>query len=308
MCSAILKHPDCKNELLGFEREPFLSVDRTTVVYVDTERNLKDQYPAALQSIQVKAGYDIATEPDNFKYISLLPITREDRFAALKEYVDHLRISSNSHLFIVLDVCTDCIGDFNNSDKSMALIDLMNIAVNESNVTFLCLIHENPKTDKARGHLGTEIMNKASTVIQVSYEKEGDDKNRNLICVKYLKCRNTQKHTPFYSKYSQEKHGLILATNLEVSDAINSRKQKATIEDVAGQITEYLSNGIEVKKNDLYKKLMLYFGASERTIDERVKELLEIGHKFTDNDGSKCILKKGKIGKEACFLLEKVLL
>ena len=34
------------------------------------------------------------------------------------------------------------------------------------------LVKANPKSEKARGHFGTELMNKASTVIQVSYEKD----------------------------------------------------------------------------------------------------------------------------------------
>ena len=58
---------------------------------------------------------------------------------------------------MVVDVTTDCIRDFNRSDDSLELIDLMNEAINTYDVTFLYLIHENPGASKARGHLGTEL-------------------------------------------------------------------------------------------------------------------------------------------------------
>jgi hypothetical protein len=200
ICSAFLKLHSCNNELLGFKRSNF---DTThTVVYVDTERNLSEQLPYALQSIQIKAGYNKADHPSNFEYISLLQISRKERFAALDEYLNHIKKSTSNPLFIVLDVSTDCIEDFNKTDKSMELIDLMNMAINEHNVIFLCLIHENPKSDKARGHFGTELMNKASTVMQVGFEKDASQNDTEIIRVKYLKCRSTARHTPFYIKYS----------------------------------------------------------------------------------------------------------
>ena len=180
-----------------------------TAVYVDTERNLTEQLPYALQSIQIKAGYNKAENPKNFEYISLLQINRKERFAALTEYLNYIRQSTSNPLFIVLDVSTDCIEDFNKVDKSMELIDLMNMAINEHNVIFLCLIHENPNSVKGRGHFGTELMNKASTVMQVGFEKDGSQNDTDIIRVKYLKCRSTARHTPFYIKYSSEAKGLI---------------------------------------------------------------------------------------------------
>ena len=109
LCAAFLKLHNCNNELLGFKR---LNFDTThTVVYVDTERNLSEQLPYALQSIQIKAGYDKADHPNNFEYISLLQINRKERFTTLNEYLNHIKKSTNNPLFIVLDVSTDCIED-----------------------------------------------------------------------------------------------------------------------------------------------------------------------------------------------------
>ena len=215
ICAAFLKRHDCNNELLGFKRNNFDA--NYTVIHVDTERNLTEQLPFALQSIQIKAGYIKTDHPANFAYISLLEIPRKERFSALDEYLNYIKSITNNPLFIVLDVSTDCIEDFNKTDKSMELIDLMNKAINEHNLIFLCLIHENPKSDKARGHFGTELMNKASTVMQVGFEKDSNQNDTDIIRVKYLKCRSTAKNTPFYIKYSPEEKGLVLADANEIA-------------------------------------------------------------------------------------------
>lgn len=289
-CSALIKLVNCNNELLGYKRTNFDAI--ITAVYVDTERNLSDQLPYALQSIQLKAGYNKAAHPNNFEYISLLQISRKERFHVLNEYLNHIRKSTNNSLFIVLDVSTDCIEDFNRTDKSMELIDLMNMAINEHNVTFLCLIHENPKSDKARGHFGTELMNKASTVMQVGFEKDASQNDTDIIRVKYLKCRSTAKFTPFHIKYCNDEKGLILADPNEVKGVINNRKQKAYIEDIIEMIEVYLGDGTTLSRAELSGKLKKDFGAQQRTIDERIKEIINSKHIIINSDGQGCNLKK----------------
>lgn len=290
ICSAFLKLHNCNNQLLGFKRTNF---DAThTVVYVDTERNQSEQLPYALQSIQLKAGYDKAAHPHNFKYVSLLQISRKDRFSTLNEYLNHLRKSTNSPLFIVLDVSTDCIEDFNRTDKSMELIDLMNVAINEHNVIFLCLIHENPKSDKARGHFGTELMNKASTAMQVGFEKDAGQNDTDIIRVKYMKCRSTAKYTPFHIKYCNEEKGLILADQKEVAGVMNGRKQKAIVEDMIDMIEVYLGDGTTLTRTELIDKLKKDFGAQQRTIEQRLKEITDSEIEIYNEQGQSCKLKK----------------
>jgi len=302
ICSALLKRNDCTNELLGFIRATIET--NYTGVYVDTERNLTEQFPYALQSIQIKAGYNKAENPKNFEYISLLQINRKERFAALTEYLNYIRQSTSNPLFIVLDVSTDCIEDFNKVDKSMELIDLMNMAINEHNVIFLCLIHENPNSVKGRGHFGTELMNKASTVMQVGFEKDGSQNDTDIIRVKYLKCRSTARHTPFYIKYSSEAKGLILADASEISGMINNRKHKASNEDIIEFIEMYLGDGTKLTRVDLLDKLCKDFKASQRTIESRIAEIINTDVEIFNNNGNPCRLTKEIEGKVIYYSLK----
>ncbi|MBK8366271.1 MAG: hypothetical protein IPL10_02350 [Bacteroidetes bacterium] len=300
-CAAMLKLHSCSNELLGFKRDNFDASN--TVVYVDTERNLTEQFPYALQSIQTKAGYHKSEHPHNFKYISLLEIPRKDRFSVLDEYLNLLKRETKNPLFIVLDVSTDCISDFNKIDASMELIDLMNVAINQHDVVFLCLIHENPKSEKARGHFGTELMNKSSTVIQVSYEKDSNNNDTDLIKVRYLKCRSTARHKPFYAKYSEEQRGLVLANPDEIQSVMNVRKQKADVGLVIEYLEMYLGDGTTMTRRELMDKLIVELGASEKTIEDRLKEIHQGKMKLQDENGKTCYLEKDKTTRELKYLL-----
>lgn len=290
ICAAFLKKHESSNDLLGFKRSGTNS--QNTIVYVDTERNLFEQLPYALQSIQLNAGYGKADNPENFEYISLLEIDRNKRFCVLEEYLEFLKQNTKNPLFIVLDISTDCIEDFNRIDKSMELIDLMNKAINTHNVMFLCLIHENPKSDKARGHFGTELMNKASTVIQVSFEKDASQNDTDIIRVKYLKCRSTAKHQPFYIQYCDVAKGLILSDTSDVNGIVNNRKHKATVTDLLGIIQKYLGDGSELKRTDLIGMLCKDSQAKERTIEDRLKEIFTTNIKIPNENGQVCKLHK----------------
>jgi hypothetical protein len=301
ICSAFLTKSNVPKSLLGFSRMD--NGQEHTVVYVDTERNLDEQFPFALQSIQLKAGYDRADHPDSFRYISLLQVSRKERFTVLNEYLNYVRKSTPKPLFIVLDVSTDCIEDFNKTDKSMELIDLMNMAINEHNVIFLCLIHENPKSDKARGHFGTELMNKASTVMQVGFEKDSKNNDTDIIRVKYLKCRSTARHTPFHIKYCPDAKGLILADANEVSGVINNRKHKASNEDMVEFIEMYLGDGTVLPRVDLLNKLCIDFNAGQRTIETRISEIMDSTIEIYNNQGQLCKLSKENRDKVVYYSL-----
>jgi hypothetical protein len=272
ICSSLLRTSYCKNNLLGFKANLFKSY---SVIYIDTERNIKEQLPHALQSIQVKAGYDIEDHPRNFDFISLQEIERKNRFAILKEYLKYVRQIYSNHIFIILDVITDCLRDFNKTEDSLELIDEINSCINAYDVTFLCLIHENPGTgEKARGHLGTEIWNKSSTALQVSFEKSPNGENTDLIRVKFIKCRSTKKYDPFYVKYSEEEKGLILANENEIRNATTNRQVKANENEILEYLEQSFSEATEINKSELETLLVNELSSSIKTIGSRLKDIM----------------------------------
>ncbi len=300
ICSSLIKKSNHNNELLGLKKDESKDV---TVCYVDTERNLSDQLPFALQQIQIVAGYRIEENPENFIYISLIEVKREDRFEALRDFLTHISQNIKTHIFIVLDVITDCLRDFNRAEDSMKLVDLMNETINQFDVTFLCLIHENPgSTDKARGHLGTEIMNKSSTVIQINFELGKNNEPSDIIKIKFLKCRNTKKPDPFYLEFDEEQKELIEIDWEKVNELIQSRVKVATFD----QISECLKLRLKepVNASSLVKLLVKDLACGEKTIRMRLKELHNsIIKNYANAD---CYLRNKKKGNQVIYFLEPI--
>ena len=300
--SSLLKTPFHDESLLGFVADPAKSY---AICYVDTERNLSEQLPYALQQIQIHAGYSIEDHPQNFDYISLLEFDRKERFEVLNEYLEYIRTKYNRHVFIILDVITDCVYNFNDAKDSMALIDMMNISINRYDVTFLCLIHENPgSTDKARGHLGTEIMNKASTVVQVGFERDNDRRDTDLIKVTYLKCRSSKKHEPFYVKYSDIEHSLVLADAETINDFVRNKKIKLNINAFANQLEFAVTKPIS--RRDLLDCMIDEFDCSERIVEDYIKDIISNKTVLRNHFNMDCHLIKSKQGKTLMYSLQPV--
>jgi len=299
ICAALLKTPESNRDLLHFKTN---ILTRYAVCYVDTERNLSDQLPYSLQQIQLKAGYPIEDHPYGFDYISLLEFGREERFDMLNIYLEHIRKQFPMHIFIVLDVITDCVFNFNDTKDSMKLIDMMNQSINRYDVTFICLIHENPgSTDKARGHLGTEILNKASTVIQIGFEKDAQNHNTDLLKVAYLKCRSSKKHEPFYVQYSDTEKGLVLADFNTVNEVMDSRNQKAALDETIELIGSVLIE--PMSKTNLIEKLCFEMDCKERTIETRLKSIISNKLEIPDANGVGRLLCKRLENKETIYYL-----
>ncbi len=280
ICAALLKTPESNRDLLGFKRS---LLSRYAVCYVDTERNLSDQLPYSLQQIQTKAGFTIQDHPYGFDYISLLEFAREERFEMLNMYIDHIRKKFPMHLFIVLDVITDCVFNFNDTKDSMKLIDMMNQTINRYDVTFLALIHENPgSTDKARGHLGTEILNKASTVIQIGFEKDAQNHNTDLLKVAYLKCRSSKKHEPFYVQYSDTEKGLVIADSTTTQTILDKKNHKAALSETLDLLAQILVS--EMSRKDLIELLTDELDCSKRTIISRLKQITDTAIVIEQNE------------------------
>ena len=294
LISCILSN-ESYDHFLGFSYE---GNNQINCILADTERNLKEQLPLAIQNIKKLTNTPIQEDLQQFEPVSLIHIKRNERFKILRILLDDLRNKTDHHLFIILDVVTDCVSNFNDPKSSLELIDLMNEYINEFDVTFLCVIHENPSSsDKARGHLGTELMNKASTVLKIGIEKEHD-----IIKLEFLKCRRSERFKNIYLFFSKENERLEIAEVEMVKDIEKNKQRKAPIKEVKKALLEFLSNGTKSKK-EVLEKLTHHFNCGNRTIEDRLKEI-ENGV-FENTKGEKLELSKENHGREIYMNLKK---
>lgn len=271
-------------KFLSFKRT---MLERFCVCYIDTERNLTEELPFAIQGIKTKAGYSLEDKPADFRFTSIKAVERGHRFDAIEAFIGHVRAHTELHLFVLIDVVTDAIGDFNDPKESMRLFDFLGNLCDRHNATFLLVIHQNPGTDKARGHTGTEAANKASTVLQIGFEKTEKGEDSELIKLRYLKLRRGKRPEPVFLQYSSEANGLVLASTDAITEHINHRKHKAAVEDMAERIESLLSEG-PMTKGEVVSVLMKDFSASNKTIRNRLAEIMDQQPSMYDNEG-RCV-------------------
>jgi len=281
MASLMLTTTEQAPHFLGFERA---RLERFSVAYIDTERNQGEELPAAIQNIKTKAGYGISDQPAEFRFTSIKATNRKDRFTAIDAFISHVRQKTSLHLFCLIDVVTDAISDFNDPKESMALYDFVGNLCDYHDVTFLLVIHQNPGTEKARGHTGTEAANKASTVLQIGYERDASGNETDLIRLRYLKLRRNKKPSPLYLQFDEQSKGLVLADAAQIAALASQRKQKADAGEIADRIVSLLKDGA-LQKSEVVDILMSEFGASNATIRSRLKGIMEEPPSLCNEEG-----------------------
>lgn len=284
---------------LGFEKVEGQSVN---VTYIDTERNEKEEFPSAIKSIASNAGFDDPRLVPNFRYTSLKSSDRSNRLTDLQIFINDVRSQTSAPLFVLLDVVTDCMVNFNDLAETMRLLDYIGNLCETYDATFLLIIHENPGSFKARGHLGSESVNKSSTVMHIGFEKGSNGELTDLIMLKFFKQRHSKKSEPVPLIFSQDSMTLQLADPALVKAIADQRRGKAPIEDIAGALSKYLNPVLGQK--ELISALTTEFGCSPNTIKTRLEEIEQSCKKIENDQGVFCNLKiNAQSGKATTYVL-----
>jgi hypothetical protein len=131
------------------------------IIDIDTEQ---DEYDSWLNGARIPNM--CGSVPDNYLYISLREYSSKDIAGCLEwlfmesEYRNKLGITC-------IDGFVDCVEDFNSlvECKEFTKKLMKYSTVTKSHITGL--LHLNPASDKARGHLGTILQQKCETVVVI---------------------------------------------------------------------------------------------------------------------------------------------
>jgi len=155
-----------------------LKDDFNQVLYFDTEQS-KYHVQKAVKRICTQIGFGI---PSNLNTYGLRKSSPSERLK-LVEYA----IENTPDLgFVVIDGIRDLIISINDESESTNMASKLLKWTEVYNIHIIVVLHENPGSDKARGHIGTELTNKAETVIALEVDKSDD----NISTVTAGFCRN----------------------------------------------------------------------------------------------------------------------
>ena len=130
------------------------------VLYIDTE-----QSPSDVQKItrRVKA---LSGAEDNLFMYGLRPLSPKDRIKAIALLLHQHKID-----VLVLDGVRDLVMDINNPVESTEVMTFLMRWSFDYDIHIATVLHQNKGDGSSRGHIGTELNNKAETIIRITRDE-----------------------------------------------------------------------------------------------------------------------------------------
>ena len=137
--------------------------DKRKVLYIDTEQS-KYHCQKVMKRILQLAGLQTDQECPNLIFVAL----REQSPEMRRTIIDYMLYKMKGIGLVVIDGIRDLMYDINNPTESTEIINLLMQWSSQYNLHIHTVLHLNKGDDNTRGHIGTELNNKAETVLQVT--------------------------------------------------------------------------------------------------------------------------------------------
>ena len=242
-----------------------LSNKDKNILFIDTEQSDWHVQSAAKRICRL-VGQGSPSRLHMYKFRSLSPSER-------LKYTREL-ISNTPNLgLVIIDGIRDLITSINDEKESCEIASNLLKWSEEFNIHIVTILHENPTNEKARGHLGTELSNKAETVVQIEVDANLPD----ISVVKPFSCRN-KPFEPFAFKIEDGSPSVI-----PDYDASNNTRESFKLDNVDDMIIKDLlricfKDDDEIKRDKLKElmqnQLKIKFGDRKGVGLNRVDKLL----------------------------------
>ena len=143
-----------------------LPANKRKILYVDTEQS-PYHCQKVMRRIVRMAELPLDKEPDNLEFLSLRRHTPEIRIAVVEEAIYH----TEGLGLVIIDGIRDMVYDINSPSESTKIISKLMQWTDERQIHIHTILHQNKADENARGHIGTELSNKAETVLEVAKDK-----------------------------------------------------------------------------------------------------------------------------------------
>lgn len=209
-----------------------LPKEQNEVLYVDTEQG---KYHVQLA---VKRICKLLNEPEpkNLHTYFLRSLTPKERL----QFIETEIYSNDKIGFVVIDGIKDLVTSINDEEQATNIASKLLKWSEERNIHIVTVLHQNKSDANARGHIGTELINKAETVLEVAKA----EKDNSISIVTPLQCRNIE---PEVFAFEINEFGLpIIAENYELRTETQKSKFDVTgLEDYKKYqlLTEIFSKG-----------------------------------------------------------------
>ncbi len=163
--SAIVASALSGKEVLKYKAD--LPSCKNRVLYIDTEQS-KCHCHKVLHRILKLAGLPTDQENDNIQFFVLREYTPDQR----RDIIRWALHEEQSIGLVIIDGIRDLIHDINSPSESLDIINELMRWSSYYELHIHTVLHLNKGDDNTRGHIGTELNNKAETILQISKNTE----------------------------------------------------------------------------------------------------------------------------------------
>jgi len=163
------------NHIKGCLNEP-----QTVVLFFDTEQS-RYHVQKTVKRICKLIGIEV---PANFYAYGLRKFHPDKRL----ELIEHAIYQNDKIGVVGIDGIKDLISSINDEEQATMISSKLLKWTEERNIHLACVLHQNKGDINARGHLGSELVNKAETVLSVTISEE----NSEISIVKADYCRDKE--------------------------------------------------------------------------------------------------------------------
>jgi len=187
---------------------------KRTILYFDTEQS-PYHCQLVMQRILRLAKLPIDKEPQNLKFSHLRAIADPNE---RREIIRYAIYNTPNVGLVVIDGIRDLMLDINNSKATKLVGELMQWT-SEQNIHIQTVLHLNKGDDNARGHIGTELNNKAETVLQIT--KDNTMPERSIVAPSIIRSKPFEK---FAFRLKEVEYDICIP-QIDLSYSDNERKQ-----------------------------------------------------------------------------------
>jgi len=145
----------------------YLPKGKDKILYIDTEQS---DYHVSLVVKRIKNLAD-EKKMDNLLMYAFDSVPTQSRF----DYTEFLIHNTKDLGLVIIDGIADLVKTVNDEIIACDMADTLRRWATVQDVAIGYVLHQNPSDNsKMRGHLGTVLMNKSETVVQISSSKENE--------------------------------------------------------------------------------------------------------------------------------------
>ena len=217
----------------------------TKILWIDTEQG-KPECVRTIRLISKMVYGDEKKHPDNLVFLSLRPFSQAQRVQITEYAINHVQ----NLTFVIIDGIRDFVASINDEKESNFIADKLLKWTQEKNIHILTILHQNKGDANARGHLGTELMNKAETVAKLSRDEIGGNRTT-TVEPEFTRHKDFEKFS-----YSLDEYGNLFETETKADyQPKNPKASELTHSEIAEILRGVYSNGESYPFGKLQKKI-----------------------------------------------------